>query len=314
MRRLAVLDAPSNLGLMPPKPGVEPGVRHLPDALRNHRLLERIGAMDAGRVEAPTYSPEIEPSGVRNGLAIREFSFALAERVGELLASDTLPLVLGGDCSILLGTMLALKKRGRFGLAFVDGHADFLTPDRSATKGVAGMDLAIATGRGPDLLAAMAGVGSLVDERAVVAIGYRGVGSDAAGADELRRTGATVISLEELRAIDLTAAASQTVATFEQQALDGFWIHVDVDVLDSSMMPAVDSPQPHGLSYDELAGLLQPLLASRLATGMQVTIFDPDLDPAGTLARRIVGTIVDSFSSWAAEPHPSGPSTAGGSS
>jgi arginase len=293
MKHFAVLDAPSNLGLMPPKPGAEPGVRHLPDALRKWRILERLGAIDAGRVEAPAYSPEVETSsGVRNGLAIRDFSLALADRVGELISPETFPLVLGGDCSILLGTMLALKRRARFGLAFVDGHADFLTPEQSATKGVAGMDLAIATGRDPDLLTALADAGSLVHDQDVVALGYRGAGAASAGADALRSTDATVISCEELRAVGPEMAASRALSTFARQALDGFWIHVDVDVLDSTIMPAVDSPQPGGLSHDDLVQLLQPLVASELAVGMEVTIFDPDLDHDDSLAQALVETIV----------------------
>jgi arginase len=293
MRHPAVLDAPSNLGLMPPKPGAEPGVRHLPDALRKWRILDRLQAIDAGRVEAPAYSSEVEPSsGVRNGVAIRDFSLALADRVGELISSEIFPLVLGGDCSILLGTMLALKRRARFGLAFVDGHADFLTPEQSATKGVAGMDLAIATGRGPDLLTALAGVGSLVQHRDVVALGCRGVGAASAGADELRGTDATVISCEELRAVGPAISASRALSMFARQALDGFWIHVDVDVLDSTIMPAVDSAQSGGLSHDDLVHLLQPLVASELATGMEVTIFDPDLDNDGSLAQTLVETLV----------------------
>lgn len=60
--------------------------------------------------------------------------------------------MLGGDCSILLGNLLALRHRGRYGLFFIDGHADFYQPEASLTGEVADMDLAIASGRGPDVL------------------------------------------------------------------------------------------------------------------------------------------------------------------
>lgn len=92
---VVVVDAPSNLGLSPPGEGREPGVRWL-------------GAEDGGGVVPPTYSPEIE-SGTRNGEAVRCFAVDLAERVGKLVGSGKRPLVLGGDCSILIGSMLALR-------------------------------------------------------------------------------------------------------------------------------------------------------------------------------------------------------------
>jgi arginase len=70
---------------------------------------------------------------------------------------------------------------------------------------------------------------------------------------------------------------------------------VDVDVLDSALMPAVDSPQPDGLSYEELRQLLDPFLMSDLVTGIQFTIFDPDLDPEGRYARGLPRAIADAL-------------------
>ena len=65
---------------------------------------------------------------------------------GDLLDRGRFPLVLGGDCSLLLGPTLALRRCGRFGLVFLDGHEDLLTPETSQSKDVAGMDLALACG------------------------------------------------------------------------------------------------------------------------------------------------------------------------
>ena len=86
--------------------------------------------------------------------------------------------------------------------------------------------------------------------------------------------------------------ARRAVATLAGRAVEGFWVHVDTDVLDPEIMPAVDSPEPGGLTYEELAVLLRALTASELATGMQLTIFDPDLDPDGRLAGELADTIV----------------------
>jgi arginase len=156
---LAVLDAPSNLGLMPPAPGRQPGVCFSPDALRSRNLLHRIGAGDGGRVSPPPYSYDIDTgTGVRNGPAIATYSRQLADAVASLLESGRLPIILGGDCSILLGSGLALKRRGTYGLVFIDGHQDLLTPATSSTNGAAGMDLALACGVGPRSLTVFDGL------------------------------------------------------------------------------------------------------------------------------------------------------------
>ena len=140
-RRVSVLDAPSNLGLRPPQEGREPGVRRMAAALRARGLVSRLGAESAGEVTPPSYAPALDPiTQVRNAGTIRNYSHALAGRLGGLLDAASLPLVLGGDCSILLGAMLALRRRGRYGLVFVDGHTDFGLPDTSLTGGAAGID------------------------------------------------------------------------------------------------------------------------------------------------------------------------------
>ena len=126
-----VLSAPSNLGLSPPRPGAEPGCKRLAATLREAGIAQRLGAADAGTVVPPPYSPEWDGKTVRNARAIVGYSRVLADRVNELLDERLFPLVLGGDCSILLGNMLALRKRGRFGLAFLDGHLDFRHPGNS---------------------------------------------------------------------------------------------------------------------------------------------------------------------------------------
>jgi arginase len=114
-RDIVLLDAPSNLGLRPPAPGAVPGVYKLAGALRDRRLLERLEAAEGGVVVPPRYQSQWEPGdGVRNEQAIKRFSLRLADRVAALLKQGSFPVVLGGDCSILLGNMLALRRRGRY--------------------------------------------------------------------------------------------------------------------------------------------------------------------------------------------------------
>jgi arginase len=294
-RPVAVLDAPSVLGLRPPAPGKVPGARRLPEALRRHRLPERLGAADAGRVEPPPYRPDIDPaSGVRNGDTLPGYSVALADRLVGLVRAGAFPLVLGGDCSILLGAMLALRRlTGRYGLVSVDGGLDFRHPGNAHLVGpvgsVAGEDLAVVTGRGAAQLTDLEGRRPLVAEADVVAVGHRGLD---AFAEEVLATPITLYDMAALRRLGPEEVARRAVATMEGRGVEGFWIHVDTDVLDPEIMPAVDSPEPGGLTHQELATLLRTLTTAELATGMQLTIFDPDLDPDGRLAGELAATVV----------------------
>jgi arginase len=289
-RTIAVLDAPSNLGLRPPRPDAEPGCKKLAGALREQGIVERLGAYDAGRLIPPPFSGEWDGKTVRNAWGIASFSRDLAGRVEELLEEGFFPLVLGGDCSILLGNMLALRKRGRFGLAFLDGHLDFRHPGNSEAVGAAaGEDLALVTGRGGEELTNLEDLKPLVREEDVVALGERE--NDPETRDVLD-TEITVLDLAAVRKVGVAGAAGRAVERFERNRLDGFWIHLDADVLDDEVMPAVDSPQPGGLRHDELIAMLRVLLASRLAVGMEVTIFDPDLDSDRKIASAFAGGLV----------------------
>jgi arginase len=291
---IAVLDAPSVLGLRPPAPGRVPGARRLPEALRGNRLVERLQAADAGRVDPPPYSPEVDPvTGVRNGATLPGYSIALADRLVELLRDGAFPLVLGGDCSILLGAMLALRRLGRYGLVSIDGGLDFRHPGNAQVAGpvgsVAGEDLAVVTGRGARALTDLEGRRPLVAEADVVAVGHRELGPIA---DEVLATPMTLLDMAELRRLGVAEAAGHAVATLAGRGVEGLWVHVDTDVLDPEVMPAVDAPEPGGLTHSELVALLGTLVASDLAVGMQLTIFDPDLDPDGRLAAELTDTVV----------------------
>jgi arginase len=295
-RSIEVVDAPTNVGLSPPGPGREPGVRGLASALRANGIVSRLGATDGGAVASPPYRPEIDPStGVRNGEALRSFSLDLAERVGAVVQEGKFPFVLGGDCSILIGNMLALRRRGRFGLVFIDGHLDFRHPGNSELVGAAaGADLALVSGRGPDRLANIDGLRPLVLDGDIVALGER---EDYPEWRDIHDSDITVWDLWKMRSLGVTGVALKTVEKMEASGVEGFWVHLDADVLDDVIMPAVDSRQPDGLSYAELIELLRQFLGSPLAAGMQVTIFDPELDKDGKIAEEFTDALVEAFSS-----------------
>jgi arginase len=291
-RHLAVLGAPSNLGLKPPSPGKEPGVRLMAQVLRERGVVSRLRAEDAGTVIPPKYGSTIDPSTkIRNAPAIREYSIQLADRLGSLLEEGRFPVVLGGDCSILLGSALALRRRGRYGLFFVDGHSDLLTPETSQTGGAAGMDLALTTGLGPALLTEIGPSFPYIQTSDVVVFGYR-LPAPNEKSPYTPHSPMTAFSLEKMRTEGRDQAADAAITRLEGYGL-GFWIHVDLDVLSPDCMPAVDSPDPGGMTPTELTKLLKRGIRSRKCVGMELTIYDPERDPTGRCAELILDILSD---------------------
>ena len=224
--------------------------------------------------------------------AFRDFAVMLADIVGPMVKRGAFPVVLGGDCSILLGNLLALRRTGRrHGLLFLDGHADFYQPENSATGEAADMDLALSTGRGPALLANIEDLRPLVRDADVAVLGPR----DAAQALEFgSQPLPPTIFLRDLEAVRRTGAQEATraaIAHLTRPELDGFWIHLDVDVLDDAIMPAVDYRMPDGLNWAELEIVLRAALRSGKAVGLDITIFNPQLDRDGTIARALVESL-----------------------
>ena len=296
-RKIAVLDAPSNLGLRPPEEGVIPGCYKLPWALRDRQLLEEIGAEDAGSLVPPRYRSRWQAGeGDRNADAIATYSVTLADRLELLLDEHLFPVVLGGDCSILIGNTLALRRRGRYGLIFLDAHSDFRHLDNTPAVGAAaGEDLAIVTGRGDVRLTNLESFRPYVKDEDVHLIGVR---ANDEHLEELRSFRMGISDSSTVQSDDPYRVAQAALETVTQST-DGFWLHLDCDVVDKSEMPAVDCPEPDGLSFEVLQKVLEPLLASPNCMGMEVTIYDPDLDVSGEIAERIVGCLSKAFISQA---------------
>jgi arginase len=224
----------------------------------------------------------LNPSG------IADYAGALADAVGAVVNRGEFPVVLGGDCSILLGNLLALRRRGRHGLLFLDGHADFYQPEAEPNGEAASMELALATGRGPAVVTAIEGRRPLVRDEDVVVFGRRDAAdAEAHGSRRIEDTAIAMTDLAAVRAAGVEAAAASAVERLSRTELDGIWIHLDADVLDDAIMPAVDYRMPGGLSWDELVAVLRAGVGSGRAVGINVTIFNPRLDGDGSIARAL---------------------------
>jgi arginase len=287
MLRFAIIDAPSILGLRPT------GVEYLPAALKDAGLLKKLNSEYVGEVSPPEYdSNRDKDTLLLNPEAIKQYSRQLADVVTTVLRMKRFPLVLGGDCSIVIGNLLALRRMGRYGLFFIDGHADFYQPEASPTGEVADMDLAIVSGRGANILANIDGLNPLVRDQDIVLFGNRDAEqAKSYGSQDVGETTINVFDLDRIQEIGIAKSASEAIRQLVKSGTQGFWIHLDVDVLNDKYMPAVDYRLSGGLGFEDVSRLLQILLGSGKAVGMDITIFNPKLDPDGSIARRLVSSL-----------------------
>jgi arginase len=291
---IQIISAPSILGLKPN--GVEDlGKRllasGLKEALRIRNTILHVGTLN------DKYSEEKNVStNVLNAEAIRNFSLALGQTINDTMEKDRFPFVLGGDCSILIGIMSTLKAKRSYGLIFLDAHADFYQSEKSITGEVADMDLAIVTGRGPELLTNINNLQPYVKDENVIHVGQRDWEETRKyGSQDIRKTLIKCFSLAEIRKRGIVATTSEILQHIKKTEVKGFWIHYDTDVLSDEINPAVDYRIPGGLQFQEIEYLIRSLLQSGKIAGITITIFNPQLDKSGSISRNITESLGKAF-------------------
>ena len=148
--KIVLLSAPTNLGLRSPEVSCVPGCSKAPEALREaglYRFFIEMGGIDGVATIPGRYSDKISAGRIRNEDEILKYSKKIQERITGISESGNTPLVIGGDCSLLLRVGLALKRLGSYGLVHIDGHTDFRHPGNSSKcVSLASEDLAAVVG------------------------------------------------------------------------------------------------------------------------------------------------------------------------
>jgi arginase len=271
-------------------------------ALRKAGLIEGLkkisDVQDYGDVSFESAEPKRDPnSGLISPNSTTSMIYAVKAAVSKARAELRFPVVLGGDCPVLLGGLACFRDAStRTGLAFIDGHEDAYAPHESPTGEAADMELGFALGlKTQGLPKKLSSLFPLVDKSEVIILGAR-------DAEIIRKDGSSSIAgMVELRNDqDIQAGSSEGIAASALSRLltrvSAVWLHVDLDVLSTEALPAVDYPQPGGLSWEQLEPLAKPFLASTQVIGWDVTIYNPGLDREGTFARRIVQFISNGIS------------------
>ena len=282
MTDIGVLGVPANSA------GTTDGVARAPQALRDGGLvdaLQRVSTtVDHGDVQLPAPSPERDPvSRVIDPGGLKALVEGVRQGVASILADGRFPLVVGGDCPVLLGCLAAFAGADRRSLLFVDGHEDAYPPERSTTGEAADMELGFALGLvetpwWPGSTAAP----PLVSPQRLRLLGARDRSSlETEGLPSL--SGRVPFVDGRRLAEDPAGETGRAVASLSGD----WWFHLDLDVLSTDALPAVDYPQDGGLDWEDLGIVAATALAAG-PVGWDVTIYNPDMDPGLVHARRIV--------------------------
>jgi arginase len=272
--------------------GTTDGVARAPAALRAAGLGGPGALIDGGDIPVDPPSATRGPDGVIDGPNLARTLRRVRDRVAAARHAGRRPLLVGGDCPILLGAVAGCRDAGDepFGLLFVDGHEDAWPAHASTTGEAADMELGWLLGRGLDELGddLRAEVAPL-DPTRIALIGPRDRAElDAAGvasvADVVPVLDAVTVGADPA---DVTAWALAGVRAGGHP----WWLHVDLDVLSTSALPAVDYQQPGGLTWDELHEVIATALGVGGCVGASVTIYNPDLDPDRVHASVVAGVI-----------------------
>lgn len=291
-RDINIFEFPLNLGLIKKEYEIEPGVKKLPDWLRKFDFHKRIDPKNTFRLESPEYVMEFdEETGVKNPDKIIEYAKKQSEIILKNHYKNTFNIILGGDCSILIGTAIALKKLGNFGLFYLDGHTDFIPPHLSPSGGIAGMDLAIVSGTGHQKLTDIDALKPYFSEENIYCVGNAEM-DDEDYVQQIITSDIRYLDLEDLRKNGFGKTAQDFLQMVHRKKLDGFFVHFDVDILNDKIMPAVDCRMEDGIDYENLKEILVPLISDPQCFGIEITILDPDYDENGTYTKAFVDNII----------------------
>ncbi len=287
-RPVQLVGAPTDFGV--DRRGVDMG----PSAIRYAGIADAVESAgrtctDVGNVAVPVVEevgdPTGHPGGVRYLEETRTVCGRLSDAVAGALADGQLPLVLGGDHSVAIGTMAGSAREADVGVLWFDAHGDFNTPETSPSGNVHGMPLAAALGRGRFAGESWARAAGLREEN-VVWVGLRDLDdAEREAVRDAEATAFTMADIDERGVVEVVEAALDVAA----DGVDGVHASLDMDWLDPKEAPGVGTPVRGGVTYREAHAALEAV-AERDADGgllrsMDVVEVNPILDSRNETAK-----------------------------
>ncbi|MDD2941497.1 MAG: arginase [bacterium] len=277
-KRISVIGVASDVG------GLYRGASQAPAVLRTRGLpdsLSQLGylAGDSGDIIAV----EVDSEGgqeIVNHLQVVQVARNLYDRMLEVLANDTFPLIIGGDHSISTGSVAAFsdhcRSRGqRPGLLWVDTHADINTPQTSPSACAFGMPVAALLGIFPDTLSRISSNPPALLAEQIVYVGLRDV--DQGERRLIRDMRIQAYTMKEIDAVGLAAVVEKAVAHLRQHC-DCVILSFDLDVCDPQIVPGTGTPKRGGLTFRESHLLMELLWDSNILGAAEIVELNPVLD------------------------------------
>jgi arginase len=285
--KIAFIGVPSSAGAR------KVGQEQAPRSLRATGLLEQLQTngheiVDLGDLTQISYAPDEQNPRAQNLALVLDVINDVADRVDAALEQHAWPLIIGGDCTVTIGVLAALRNHfTNLGMAYVDGDVDLNTPETTASGIFDGMVLAHILGKGEPRLKQFGSHSPLLEERHVTLFGYspEAGGIDPVEIELLQDTRMAKFPLDDINA-DVRGSAERALRDLESRT-EHFLVHFDVDVIDFDDFPAVDVPHKPGLNLEQAKRALGVFLSSQKSVGLVVTEFNAVMDSDGKLARRL---------------------------
>jgi arginase len=297
MKKICIIGVPMDFGAS--RRGVDMG----PSAIRIAQVGQKLRAMgydvvDRGNVEVQVRESMSEPNSkakFRNEIA--EILKRLKEMTKAAVKNGEIPLVLGGDHSIALGSVAGISEHyqsqgKQIGVVWLDAHADINTPDTTVSGNVHGMPVAHLMGLGDEVLLSVSSMRPIVDPRKVALVGLRDL--DEGEKQTIKSRGVHAFTMRDIDELGMREVMKRAIA-IATQGTDGFHLSFDMDFMDPSVAPGVGTPVAGGATFREGHLAVEMASDSGKMISMEVTEVNPVLDSRNMTADLATGMILSAF-------------------
>jgi arginase len=294
--RIALIGAPSDLG------GANRGSAKGPEALRASGFAEALrrhhDVIDLGDAVGVSNMPGRTIETCHHLDEVTTSCRSVRDLVGAALRDGDVPLLMGGDHSLAIGSMAAVARHchtvgKKLFVLWLDAHADFNTPASSPTGFLYGMPVAVATGDGHPQLLDVGHARPMLEVTRVTQIGVRSI--DPLEEKRIRERGLRVHGMKEIRARGMQAIVTEALDEVRRQ--DGhLHVSMDVDFLDPAIAPGVGLAEPDGPNMREAEACMTDIAASGLLGSFDLVELNPVVDPTGGTTRHVMQLVERAFS------------------